>query len=45
VISDAFTTAPEVVYSPIVLRSEFTTNRSDPSTAMPVTWPNPGLTP
>jgi len=35
VISDAFTEAPEVVYSPIVLPLKFATNRSEPSTAMP----------
>src|SRR5208283_4445551 len=34
VISEAFTVAPEVVYSPIV-PLEFATNRVDPDTAMP----------
>jgi hypothetical protein len=35
VISEAFTVAPEVVYSPIVLAEDSTTNRFDPDTAMP----------
>jgi hypothetical protein len=37
--SDAFTKAPDVVYSPIVF--PFVTNRSDPDTAMPRGSPNP----
>jgi len=32
---EAFTVAPDVVYSPIVSLVEFVTNRSDPDTAMP----------
>jgi hypothetical protein len=35
-ISEAFTVAPEVVYSPIVLLFRFETNRSDPDTAIPI---------
>ena len=34
VISEAFTVAPEVVYSPIVPLTEFETKRFDPDTAM-----------
>ena len=42
-ISEAFTVAPEVVYSPIVPLPEFATNRSDPETAMPSGKLNPGI--
>jgi len=41
VISDAFTVAPEVVYSPIVPLAVFVTNRFDPDTAMPNGSSNP----
>jgi hypothetical protein len=34
-IKEAFTVAPEVVYSPIVPKPSLTTNRSEPDTAMP----------
>ena len=35
-MNEAFTVAPEVVYSPTVPVSLFATNRSEPDTAMPV---------
>ena len=41
VTSEAFTVAPEVVYSPTVLVLPFTTNRSDPDTARPTGVFNP----
>jgi len=44
-ISEEFTVAPEVVYSPIVPMKEFTTNKSVPDTAMPhgLNGPNPEI--
>lgn len=41
VTSEAFTVAPEVVYSPIVFEPKFATNRSEPSIAMPSGALNP----
>src|SRR5258708_4446674 len=41
VINDAFTTAREVVYSPIVPLTLFETNRLDPDTAIPAGPLNP----
>ena len=35
-MSEAFTVAPEIVYSPTVPPLELTTKRFDPDTAMPV---------
>jgi len=40
-ISDAFTVAPEVVYSPIVPPASFATKRSDPETTIPTGPCNP----
>ena len=40
-ISEAFTVAPEVVYSPIVREPAFTTNTSEPDTAMATGLSNP----
>ena len=42
-ISEAFTVAPEVVYSPIVPLPSFATNRFDPDTAMPIGSFNPEI--
>ena len=42
-ISEAFTVAPEVVYSPTVLPPLFATNRSDPETAIPRGALNPEI--
>jgi hypothetical protein len=42
-ISEAFTVAPEMVYSPIVPPLEFVTNRFDPETAMPVGLSSPEI--
>ena len=38
---EAFTVAPDVVYSPIVPLPKFVTNRFDPDTAMPIGQFNP----
>jgi hypothetical protein len=38
---EAFTTAPDVVYSPIVPAPAFVTNRFDPDAAMPIGELNP----
>ncbi len=42
-ISEAFTSAPDVVYSEIVCPMEFATNRSCPDTAMASGLPNPEI--
>ena len=42
-ISEAFTVAPEVVYSPIVPVPLFATNRSDPETTIPCGKLNPEI--